>query len=46
MALALDKKIIDGGQRWVMLEDVGRPIVTSAIPAELVETVIGEFLHV
>ncbi len=46
MALALDKKIIDGGQRWVMLEDVGRPIVTSDIPAELVETVIGEFLHV
>ena len=44
-ALALDKKIISGGQRWVLLQDVGRPIVTSEVSPDLVEALIGELLQ-
>ncbi len=43
-ALALDKKIVAGGQRWVLLEDVGRPIVTSDVPKDVVEAVLDELL--
>jgi 3-dehydroquinate synthase len=44
-ALALDKKIVAGGQRWVLLEDVGKPIVTADVPREVVEAVMTEFLR-
>jgi shikimate kinase/3-dehydroquinate synthase len=43
-ALALDKKIVAGGQRWVLLEDVGRPIVTSDVPKDVVEAVLDDLL--
>lgn len=43
-ALALDKKIVAGGQRWVLLEDVGRPIVTSDVPKNVVEAVLDDLL--
>ncbi len=43
-ALALDKKIVAGGQRWVLLEDVGRPIVTSDVPNDVVESVLDDLL--
>ena len=43
-ALSLDKKIVAGGQRWVLLEDVGRPIVTANVPREVVEAVMMEYL--
>jgi len=43
-ALSLDKKIVAGGQRWVLLEDVGRPIVTSDVPKDVVESVLDELL--
>ena len=43
-ALALDKKVVAGGQRWVLLEDVGRPIVTSEVPKEVVEAVLDDLL--
>ncbi len=43
-ALALDKKVIAGGQRWVLLRDVGDPIVTSDVPREVVEAVMDELL--
>ena len=43
-ALALDKKIVAGGQRWVLLEDVGRPIVTADVPKEVVEAVLDDLL--
>jgi len=43
-ALAMDKKIVSGMQRWVLLEDVGRPIVTSDVPASVVEAVLDEML--
>ncbi len=43
-ALALDKKIVAGGQRWVLLEDVGRPIITSDVPQDVVESVLDDLL--
>jgi shikimate kinase/3-dehydroquinate synthase len=43
-ALALDKKIVAGGQRWVLLEDVGRPIVNSDVPKDVVEAVLDDLL--
>jgi shikimate kinase/3-dehydroquinate synthase len=43
-ALAMDKKIVSGTQRWVLLEDVGRPIVTADVPASVVESVLDEML--
>jgi 3-dehydroquinate synthase len=43
-ALALDKKIVAGGQRWVLLEDVGRPVVRSDVPREVVESVLDDLL--
>jgi len=43
-ALALDKKIVAGGQRWVLLEDVGRAVVRSDVPPSVVEAVLDELL--
>jgi len=42
-AMALDKKIVSGTQRWVLLRDVGDPIVTADVPASVVQEVI-EFM--
>ena len=39
-AMALDKKIVSGTQRWVLLRDVGDPIVTADVPATVVQDVI------
>jgi shikimate kinase/3-dehydroquinate synthase len=43
-ALALDKKVVAGGQRWVLLEDVGHPIVRGDVPASIVEEVLDDLL--
>jgi shikimate kinase / 3-dehydroquinate synthase len=43
-ALAMDKKIIAGGQRWILLEDVGRPVVRSDIPPSVVQEVLDDLL--
>ena len=43
-ALALDKKVVAGGQRWVLLQDVGHPIVTSDVPKDVVEAVLDDLL--
>jgi 3-dehydroquinate synthase len=43
-ALALDKKIVAGGQRWVLLEDVGRPVVRSDISRDVVDSVLDDLL--
>jgi 3-dehydroquinate synthase len=45
-ALKMDKKIVAGGQRWVLLEDVGRPIVKADVPTAVVEAVLDELLDV
>jgi 3-dehydroquinate synthase len=43
-ALALDKKIVAGGQRWVLLADIARPVVRDDVPATVVEAVLDELL--
>ena len=43
-ALALDKKIADGSQRWVLLEDIGRAVQRDDVPVDLVRDVVREIL--
>ena len=43
-AIALDKKVSAGAVHWVLLEDVGRAVIRSDVPAELVREVAGELL--
>ncbi len=43
-AMALDKKVSAGTVRWVLLEDVGRAVIRSDVPPELVREVVGEVL--
>jgi shikimate kinase/3-dehydroquinate synthase len=43
-ALALDKKVQHGRLRWVLLKDVGRPVVTSDVPLPLVEEALDSVL--
>ncbi|MCH8891979.1 MAG: 3-dehydroquinate synthase [Chloroflexi bacterium] len=42
--MSLDKKIQDGSKRWVMLEEVGRSVVRSDVPEELVEKTVRELV--
>ena len=39
-AMSLDKKVVGGKQRWVLLESVGNPIVRDDVPAEIVREAI------
>jgi 3-dehydroquinate synthase len=43
-AMALDKKIADGTQRWVLLEDIGRAVVRSDVPKAVVREVLAQVL--
>jgi 3-dehydroquinate synthase len=43
-ALALDKKVVGGRQRWVLLEEAGRAAVRDDVPAELARAVLDEVL--
>lgn len=43
-ALSLDKKVVAGKQRWVLLEDAGRAVVRDDVPAEVVSMVVDEIL--
>jgi 3-dehydroquinate synthase len=43
-AFALDKKVSAGSVRWVLLEDVGRAVVRSEVPPELVREAVREVL--
>ena len=43
-ALSLDKKIVAGGQRWVLLDAPGHAIVTADVPRDVVEAVLDEML--
>jgi 3-dehydroquinate synthase len=39
-AMALDKKVSGRAVRWVLLEDVGRPVLRDDVPASLVRQVV------
>jgi 3-dehydroquinate synthase len=43
-ALKLDKKVVAGAQRWVLLEDVGKTTVRNDVPPETVAAVLDELL--
>ena len=43
-AVALDKKVSAGSVRWVLLEDVGRAVIRSDVPPELVREVVEEVM--
>ena len=45
-AMALDKKVKGGTVRWVLLEDIGRPIIRRDVPPSLVEEVVAELTTV
>jgi len=40
--MSLDKKVQSGSKRWVMLEEVGRSVVRTDVPEELVEKTIRD----
>jgi 3-dehydroquinate synthase len=42
--MALDKKVSKGSVRWVLLEDVGKTVFRSDVPAELVREVVEGLL--
>jgi 3-dehydroquinate synthase len=44
-AMALDKKVRGGGLRWVLLQEVGRPVIRSDIPLETVTQTLDELLR-
>ena len=39
-AMSLDKKTLSGSNRWVLLENVGRAVVRSDVPRDLVEETV------
>ena len=43
-AISLDKKVVAGAVRWVLLEDVGRAVIRADVPPELVQEVVGEII--
>ncbi len=44
-AMALDKKVQSGTNRWVMLEGVGKAVVRQDVPWELVEETLRELIN-
>ena len=40
-AMLSDKKVVGGRSRWVLLEDVGRPVVRDDVPTDLVRDVVA-----
>ncbi len=43
-AMELDKKILGRRVRWVLLEDIGRPVISGDVPDTAVETAVRELL--
>jgi 3-dehydroquinate synthetase len=44
-AIALDKKTSEGSVRWVLLADVGQPVLRADVPLAMVRQVIEEMLE-
>jgi 3-dehydroquinate synthetase len=44
-AITLDKKTSEGSVRWVLLEDVGQPVLRADVPPSLVRQVSEEILE-
>jgi 3-dehydroquinate synthetase len=42
--MTLDKKVAAGAIHWVLLEDVGRAIIRSDVPEDIVGDVVREVL--
>ena len=42
--MSLDKKVQGGSKRWVMLEEVGRSVVRTDVPEELVERTVRDLV--
>jgi 3-dehydroquinate synthase len=43
-AMMLDKKVVGGAVHWVLLEDVGRAVVRSDVPMDIVRAVVKEIV--
>ena len=43
-AMSLDKKVQGGSNRWVLLEEVGKAVVRSDVPRELVEATVRDLV--
>ena len=43
-AMTLDKKVQGGSNRWVLLEEVGRAVVRSDVPRDLVEGTVRDLV--
>jgi 3-dehydroquinate synthase len=41
-AMLLDKKVVGGTLRWVLLEDIGRAVVRADVPMDIVRSVVKE----
>jgi len=44
-ALLMDKKILAGRPRFILVEDLGRVSIRDDVPAQLIEEVVAEGLH-
>jgi len=44
-AMELDKKVREERLRWVLLTDIGQPVIRDDVPNEVVESVIRELLQ-
>ncbi len=43
-ALAMDKKIVGGTQRWILLEAAGRPVIRDDVPPRVLSEVLDQLL--
>lgn len=44
-AIALDKKVVGRAVRWVLLEEIGRPVLRGDVPPDVVERALDEVLR-
>ena len=44
-AMFFDKKVASRQLRWILLEDVGKPVIRSDVPEDIVRSVLAEHLR-